>query len=88
MDIDCGGVLDISVVAQWWQQALTALKSGDPISIKAEDIQRVDAAGIQAILSLFKSAKQRDISIQIHNPSPALYEAAKLTGLNKELMLS
>lgn len=88
MDIDCGGVLDISMVAQWWQQAQSALETSGPITLKANELQRVDAAGVQAILAFLLAAQKRDIPVQWDNPSPALYQAATLTGLNEQLRLT
>jgi len=87
-EIECGGVLDISEVAQWWEQAQAALQTGLPIRLKAEDLQRVDAAGLQAILCLCIAAQKHEIAIEWDNPSPVLYQAATLTGLNQMLRLA
>jgi ABC-type transporter Mla MlaB component len=87
-DIDCGSVLDISVVERWWEQAQAALQMSAPIRLKAEELQRVDAAGLQAILCLFHAAQERDIAIQWDKPSPVLNQAATLTGLNEQLRLA
>ena len=88
IEIDCGGVLDISAVSQWCEQAHTALHTGAAIRLKADELQRVDAAGLQAILCLFLSASKRDITLQWERPSLALQQAAKITGLNEHLMLA
>ncbi|MBI1423005.1 MAG: STAS domain-containing protein [Gammaproteobacteria bacterium] len=85
MVIDCGGILDISLVSQWYEQAQSALQAGSPIQLKADELQRVDAAGLQAILCLFHAARQRDIPIAWEGQSPALQQAATLTGLNAQL---
>jgi anti-anti-sigma regulatory factor len=87
-EIDCGGVLDITEAAHWCAQASTALQTASEIRLKAESIQRIDAAGLQAILCLILSAKHRGIPIHWDNPSPALRQAATLTGLNQHLMLT
>jgi anti-anti-sigma regulatory factor len=88
MVIDCGGVLDISVVSQWCEQAQAALQTGSAIHLKADDLQRIDAAGMQAVLSLFLAAKQREIAIQWDRSSPAVQHAAVLTGLTEYLLLA
>lgn len=88
MEIDCGGALDISAVAQWWEQAQSALQAGSPIRLKADALERIDAAGLQAILSLFLVAGKREIPIQWDSPSPALQQAATLTGLHEHLRLA
>jgi ABC-type transporter Mla MlaB component len=87
-EIDCGGALDISVVAQWWEQAQSALETAALIRLKADELQRIDAAGLQAILLLFLDAKKREITIQWDGSSPALHQAATLTGLNEHLLLA
>lgn len=88
MDIDCGGVLDISIVAQWHAQAQSTLQTASEIHLKADELQRIDAAGLQAVLCLFLSAQKRGISIHWDSPSPALLQAASLTGLNEQLALA
>lgn len=86
--IDCGGVLDITVVAQWCKQGTEALNTGTPICLKADSLQRVDAAGLSAILSLFLAAKQRSIPVIWENPSTALQESARLIGMSKYIELA
>ena len=88
LDIDCGGVLDIAGIAQWWGQAQTALQTASALRVKANELQRIDAAGLQAILALFLAANKREIPIQWESSSPALQQAATLTGLTELLQLS
>lgn len=88
IEIDCGGVLDITAVAQWCEQAQAALHTGTEIRLKADELQRIDAAGLQAILCLFLSASKREITLLWDRPSLALQQAAKITGLNEHLMLA
>lgn len=87
-DIDCGGILDISVVAQWWGQAQIALQTASLIRFKANELQRIDTAGLQAILALCLAARKHEIPIQWDSISPALQQAVTLTGLNKLLQLT
>lgn len=86
--IDCGGVLDITVVAQWCKQGMQALESGAAICLKADSLQRIDAAGLSAILSLFLAAKQRSIPMSWDNPSSALQESARLIGMSEYIELA
>jgi len=88
IEIDCGGVLDITAVSQWCEQAQTSLRTGAVIRLKADELQRIDAAGLQAVLCLFLSASKRDITLQWDRPSYALQQAAKITGLHEHLMLA
>lgn len=86
--IDCGAILDITVVSQWREQVLAVLQKGEPVILKADEIQRIDAAGLQAILGLFISAEHKSISIQWENPSPVIQQAAGLLGLTDYLHLN
>ena len=88
MEIDCGSVLDIAVVAQWCEQTRAALQTASEISLKADELQRIDAAGLQAILALIIAARSRDIPIEWNNPSAAIQQAATVTGLNEYLLLA
>lgn len=83
--VDCGSILDITVVMQWREQALAALKAGGSLSLNAENLQRVDAAGLQALLALVIAAEQNSIQLHWENPSPVLQKAADLLGLREEL---
>lgn len=87
-EIDCGSVLDIAGIEHWWELAHGALQTGSPLRLKADELQRVDAAGLQAILCLFLTAQHRDIAIQWDKPSPVLNQAARLIGLDEMLKLA
>lgn len=86
--IECSGVLDITAVSQWCETAQAALHTGTPICLKADALQRVDAAGLQALLGLFLAAEKLAIPVQWENPSDALQQAARLTGLSRYLQLA
>ena len=88
IEIDCGAVLDIAVVAQWWEQTRATLQTASAIMLKAEELQRIDAAGLQALLVLISTAHKREVPIQWNGPSAALQQAATLTGLNEHLLLA
>lgn len=86
-EIDCGAILDITAVTEWCAQVKHVLQGNTRVSIKAADLQRIDTAGLQALLALILSARQRDISVQWDEPAPALIQAASLAGLKEQLML-
>ena len=85
--IECSGVLDITAVAQWSERAQAALQTGTPICLKADELERIDTAGLQALLGLFMAADKQSIPVQWESPSTALQQAARLTGLNHYLRL-
>ena len=86
-EIECGAILDISAVAQWCEQVKPALQANMPIQLKASQLQRIDTAGLQALLALIMSSKQRDIPVSWEEPSPALLQAASVVGLSDALLL-
>lgn len=86
--IDCGSVLDITLISQWREQALVVLDKGEPIALKADEVQRIDAAGLQAILGLFMAAEQKSIPVQWVEPSTVVQQAASLVGLSDYLHLN
>ena len=88
IEIDCGAVLDIAVVALWWEQTRATLQTASAIQLKADELQRIDAAGLQALLVLFIAARKHEVPIQWSGPSDVLQHAATLTGLNKHLLLA
>lgn len=90
VEIDCQDTLDISAVSAWWQDATQALnpQTQSPVCLSASSVQRIDAAGLQALLMLFKSAKKLQIEICWKDPSEALRHAAKLSGLEQALRLA
>lgn len=86
--IECRGVLDITVATQWCEEAKLVLQAGEPVRLKADSLQSIDTAGLQALLGLFLSAQKRAIPVQWESPSDALLRAARLTGLSHYLQLA
>ena len=74
--------VDISTVLDSATQYKTWLGQDNQLSIDASHVSRVDAAGIQALASLFLSAKSNQIDIQLVQPTPSLIEAISTLGLD------
>lgn len=73
--------LDISTVldaAERYKQWLTQETS---IQIDASTVRSVDAAGLQALTSLFTSANSQQINVQLIQPSQVLIDAINTMGL-------
>lgn len=85
--VACGDVLDISVVGQKHTEFKNALESKQAIEIAAGELQRIDGAGIQMLVALFRQAEQDQLEINWKGKSESLLEAASLLGLQKQLHL-
>ncbi|KJY81827.1 anti-anti-sigma regulatory factor [Vibrio galatheae] len=76
--------LDISTVLDSATQYKQWLANSDLLKIDASRVTRVDAAGIQALTSLFISAKSNQLDIQLIQPTPALLEGINTLGLSNQ----
>lgn len=75
--------LDISTVLDSTTQYKSWLSHAEQLDVDASNVGRVDAAGIQALTSLFLSAKSNQIEIRLLKPSPLLTEGIATLGLNE-----
>jgi anti-anti-sigma regulatory factor len=73
--LEIGNVLNIKNEYQQW------LDTNEELVIDASSIVRVDAAGLQALASLFFSTKQANTEIKFINASNEFQESIKLLDL-------
>ncbi|BDU39092.1 STAS domain-containing protein [Vibrio nigripulchritudo] len=73
--LEIGNVLNIKNEYQQW------LDTNEELMIDASSVVRVDAAGLQALASLFFSAKQANTEIKLINASDEFQESIKLLDL-------
>lgn len=83
--IDCGDLLDISMVNETYQKLKKSLDSGQSITINVSHIQRIDAAGAQMLCAFFQDAKSRDIKCTWENPSEVFINSIDQLGLTDHL---
>jgi len=86
--IDCGEVLDISVIKPFQTKLLEALMSTEPIHLNGQGLQRVDGAGLQLLVVLFREAAAKHGSVTWQSTSPALIAAAQHMGVTRQLALT
>tara|TARA_Y100001956_G_scaffold82779_1_gene105551 strand:- start:3318 stop:3608 length:291 start_codon:yes stop_codon:yes gene_type:complete len=77
--LDISTVLDSAADYQEW------LGLNSQLLIDASKVVRVDAAGVQALTSLFLSAKNHSIDIQLTQPTEVLVEAIRTLGLKDQI---
>ncbi len=80
-------VFDISQVANYHEQFNKLLNDHKKIVFNAENIERIDGAGLQLLTAFFKQAESLEISVQWQNCSEVLKNSAKLSGLTGSLRL-
>lgn len=56
------------------------------VTLDMHAIQRIDAAGISALVSLYSSARQAGHRFSVMHPSPRVAEVLKLVGLERILI--
>lgn len=86
--IDCGDVLDISVVKALQTKLIDANLTGEPLQLNAQALQRIDTAGMQLLIALFRDAAEEQRKVAWQSTSPALLAAAQYIGATEILALS
>ena len=85
--VTCGAVLDISAVGQKQAEFREVLENKKTIEVSAGELQRIDGAGIQMLVALFRQADQEQLEISWKDTSDSLLNAASLLGVTTQLHL-
>ncbi|MGC9401950.1 STAS domain-containing protein [Vibrio genomosp. F10] len=81
MDCLLGESLEISTVMDAKIQYAEWLKQSSLLRVNASQVSKVDTAGVQLLASLFVSAKQLNVAIELSESSAVLTEAFVTLGL-------
>ena len=73
--------LGIEHVGELHQVLLPHLEDDEPVSIVADRVQRVHAAGLQLLHAFVRDRAARGCATTVTAPSPALAQAARLLAL-------
>ncbi|MFY9853814.1 MAG: STAS domain-containing protein [Terracidiphilus sp.] len=65
---------------------LAPLVSRQNVTLDLRPVERIDAAGIAALISLYSTASQAGHSFKVANPSPHVAEILALVGLDRILI--
>ncbi len=79
--IDCEDVVNISGVNLLQQDIKAAIIDADEIVIKADNVERIDAASLQMFAALFQDSEELGVSVRWDAPSDALIQSVKILGL-------
>ncbi|EGQ7696659.1 STAS domain-containing protein [Vibrio vulnificus] len=72
--------LDISSVQECRAQYLQWLESDQPLQLIGSEVRKVDASGIQALVSFIRSVKQTGSTLELTAFSEVLAEGIELLG--------
>jgi len=65
---------------------MTPLVSRQDVSLDMSPVERIDAAGIAALISLYRLAEESGHRFKVMNVAPRVYELLKLVGLENVLV--
>ena len=83
--INCGEALTIAHVATINQQLRKALEKSSTIEVVADAVEKVDTAGLQLFVALFKELEKVGGHVVWRSPSNVLTDAAATLGLTSYL---
>jgi anti-anti-sigma regulatory factor len=85
--IQCEDILNVAGVNLLHQDLKTAINDVDEIIFKADNVERIDAATLQLIVSLFIDSEKLGVVVRWENPSEAIINSAKVLGVMKLLKI-
>ncbi len=65
---------------------MTPLVRRQDLTLDMSPVERIDAAGIAALISLYRLAEESGHRFKVMNPAPHVYELLALVGLEKVLV--
>ena len=80
--------LDITKVFDFHKQLNEHLNDKKEILLNAEQIEKIDGAGMQLILAFIISAEKLNLQVSWSGTSDAFNESAKILGVTKSLMFN
>ena len=85
--IDCGNGLTVATAADMHQKLQEALHDSSTINLKADEVEKVDTAGLQLFVALAKEIERVGGKVVWQEPSEALLQASKTLGLTHSIGL-
>jgi len=81
VSIQCEENLNIAGVKLLYIDLKTAIHDADEIVLKADKVERVDAASLQLFAALFNESKKLGVEVRWDGPSDSIIRSAKIIGL-------
>lgn len=81
--IHCGSEITLSSVTDQKEIFLQALQIKKPICLAANEVSKIDTAGIQLLLNFILSALKINITYYWKNPASVIIELSELLGVDQ-----
>jgi anti-sigma B factor antagonist len=78
-----GGEWTIPYAAEIHTQLLGALQSGEPLNLDLSGVEAIDSAGVQLLIALRASLRERDQALGLSGVSGAVQAALGVYGLSE-----
>ncbi len=85
--LSCEASVDISIVVELHAYLKQALQERQAVEIDASGVERIDASVLQLIYGYLRAANEQGLQVSWSGASDAVYAAAKLLGIEKDLQL-
>ncbi len=73
--------LDITMVSSYFEQFSQMLNQYKAIILDAENVERIDGAGLQLLVAFIQAAERLQISVQWQGYSETVKKSAKISGV-------
>ena len=83
--MDLPDTLNIATVTELYPRLNAALEVGEAITLRAEVVGRVDAAGVQLLLAFVREAQARQVEVTITPEGSPVHEAIRDLGLGESM---
>lgn len=87
LTIDCGSNLTVATAADMHQKLQDALNGSSTINLKADEVEKVDTAGLQLFVALNKELDKSGGKLVWQTPSETLLQASNTLGLTHSVGL-
>jgi len=85
--VQFGGCLDVASAASLKGELSKILRRKPPFDLDGSAVEKIDAAGLQVLLSFLAESRNRDSDFQWIAASESLKSASRLSGLGADLGL-
>ena len=85
--VDCGSSLTVATAAEMHHKLEAALKDSSNLHLNAQAVEKVDTAGLQLIVALYKEIDKLGGKVVWQEPSAVLRQASQTLGLTEQVGL-
>ena len=82
------GDFKIRQVPEFFDTAKAHIESGKPLTIDLSEVSKIDCSGLQMLCYLRKSFSQRNVDLQLIDPSEAVADVVDFVQMREQLNFS